>query len=306
MRHDRMNSPLGIPDHKGQKSSGQGILLPNSVKERRSRCLLVEINSRDRNIKSFPLPNTFRWRFQRPIKDVTNIQIVGGTVPSRLFTVNTGWNSFTFLEGTVRYTVTLTPGLYTMASLASQLQTQLNAIQGKNNTYLVAVDPATDRISVTLTAGSTAFSFLFSSGNFVDLYDLNNVLTMINSPARILGFLANDYASSALSITAPNGMDVSLLTNRIYLYVNHDNSQDLGTIERSIGKQSPHAVLYMNTPSLDYKSFTTEVFEPLFVSKPAPIARLLTLDIALRDEYDRLVELNGRDFTLLLEIEYLE
>lgn len=302
----RMNSPLGISDHKGQKSSGQAILLPNSVKERRRRSLLVEINSRDRNIKSSPSSNSFRWRFQRPMKDVTSIQIVGGTVPSRLFTVNTGWNSFTFLEGSLKVTVTLTPGLYTMSSIATQLQTQLNAINGKNNTYLVAVDPATDKITVSLTAGSTAFSFLFASGNFVDLYDLNNVLIMINSPARILGFLANDYSSSALSITAPNGVDVSLLTNRIYLYVNNDNSQDLGTIERSIGKQSPHAVLYMNTPTLDYKTFTTEVFEPLFRSSPAPIARLQTLDIALRDEFDRLVDLNGRDFTLLLEIEYLE
>jgi len=301
-----MNSPLGISDHKGQKSSGQAILLPNSVKERRRRSLLVEINSRDRNIKSSPSSNSFRWRFQRPMKDVTSIQIVGGTVPSRLFTVNTGWNSFTFLEGSLRSTVILTPGLYTMSSIATQLQTQLNAINGKNNTYLVAVDPATDKITVSLTAGSTAFSFLFASGNFVDLYDLNNVLIMINSPARILGFLANDYSSSALSITAPNGVDVSLLTNRIYLYVNNDNSQDLGTIERSIGKQSPHAVLYMNTPTLDYKTFTTEVFEPLFRSSPAPIARLQTLDIALRDEFDRLVDLNGRDFTLLLEIEYLE
>jgi hypothetical protein len=301
-----MNSPLGISDHKGQKSSGQAILLPNSVKERRRRSLLVEINSRDRNIKSSPSSNSFRWRFQRPMKDVTSIQIVGGTVPSRLFTVNTGWNSFTFLEGSVRSTVILTPGLYTMSSIATQLQTQLNAINGKNNTYLVAVDPATDKITVSLTAGSTTFSFLFASGNFVDLYDLNNVLIMINSPARILGFLANDYSSSALSITAPNGVDVSLLTNRIYLYVNNDNSQDLGTIERSIGKQSPHAVLYMNTPTLDYKTFTTEVFEPLFRSSPAPIARLQTLDIALRDEFDRLVDLNGRDFTLLLEIEYLE
>jgi hypothetical protein len=301
-----MNSPLGISDHKGQKSSGQAILLPNSVKERRRRSLLVEINSRDRNIKSSPSSNSFRWRFQRPMKDVTSIQIVGGTVPSRLFTVNTGWNSFTFLEGSLKVTVTLTPGLYTMSSIATQLQTQLNAINGKNNTYLVAVDPATDKITVSLTAGSTAFSFLFASGNFVDLYDLNNVLIMINSPARILGFLANDYSSSALSITAPNGVDVSLLTNRIYLYVNNDNSQDLGTIERSIGKQSPHAVLYMNTPTLDYKTFTTEVFEPLFRSSPAPIARLQTLDIALRDEFDRLVDLNGRDFTLLLEIEYLE
>jgi len=301
-----MNSPLGISDHKGQKSSGQAILLPNSVKERRRRSLLVEINSRDSNTKIFPLASSFRWRFQRPLKDVTSIQLVGGTVPSRLFSVNTGWNAFTFLEGSLKTTVTLTPGTYSTYLMAYELVVQLNLIEGKSNSYTANIDYATDKITVSLISGNTPFSFLFGSGLFVDEYDSNSVLIMINSPARILGFLSKDYTSSSLTITSPNGVDFSLLTNRIYLYVNHDNSQDLGTIERSIGKQSPHAILYMNTPTLDYKSFTGEIFQPLFRSSPAPIARLQTLDIALRDEFDRLVDLNGRDFTLLLEIEYLE
>jgi hypothetical protein len=33
---------------------------------------------------------------------------------------------------------------------------------------------------------------------------------------------------------------------------------------------------------------------------------MTALDIAMRDEFDNLIEFGGRDFTLLLEIEYLE
>jgi hypothetical protein len=55
-----------------------------------------------------------------------------------------------------------------------------------------------------------------------------------------------------------------------------------------------------------YKTFTQENFEPVFTATPAPIARLTTLTISLRDEFDRILNFNGRDFTLLLEIVYLE
>jgi len=55
-----------------------------------------------------------------------------------------------------------------------------------------------------------------------------------------------------------------------------------------------------------YKTFTRETFEPTFTASPAPIARMTTLDISFRDEFDRLVNFNGRDVTLLIEFVYLE
>ena len=91
----------------------------------------------------------------------------------------------------------------------------------------------------------------------------------------------------------------------MYLYINQENNQDIATIERSVGKKSPYSIIYMDQTS-PYKTFTQESFEPFFQASPAPIARLTTLTLSLRDEFDRILNFNGRDFTFLLEIVYLE
>ena len=91
----------------------------------------------------------------------------------------------------------------------------------------------------------------------------------------------------------------------MYLYINQENNQDIATIERSVGKKSPYSIIYMDQTS-PYKTFTQENFEPFFQASPAPIARLTTLTISLRDEFDRILNFNGRDFTLLIEFVYLE
>jgi len=303
-----MNAPP-MPQHGNNiRSSGQDILLPTNVKERRRRQLLVEVNSRDRNVGVFPSPSQFRWRFQRPLKDVVSIQIVGGTVPTRIFNITSTWNTFTFQEGTGLYTITLNVGRYSLDLLATELAAQLNRTPGITNNYSVGVSPTTDQVVITRDSGLLPFSLLFTTGNFTDLIDSStNVLLQMKTPRRILGFLFQDYSDGGTGkITAPLAMDLEFLLNRIYLFMNHDNSQDLGTIERSVGKGNPHSIIYMDAAEYTYKTFTKEVFQPLFVSKPAPIARMTALDIAMRDEFDNLIEFGGRDFTLLLEIEYLE
>jgi hypothetical protein len=90
------------------------------------------------------------------------------------------------------------------------------------------------------------------------------------------------------------------------LYLNHDNTQDINTIERSVGRQQPHAIVYFDELRNNYKFLNKETFEPLYLSYPAPISRISTLDISIQDEFNRVVDFNGRDFTLLLEVVYLE
>lgn len=303
-----MNTPPIARGENTIRSSGQDILLPTNVKERRRRQLLVEVNSRDRNVVVFPNPSQFRWRFQRPLKDVISIQIVGGTVPTRIFNITNTWNTFTFQEGTNKFTVSLNIGRYSLDLLATEIAAQLNRTPGITNNYSVGVSPTTDQIVITRDSGLLPFAFLFATGNFVDLVDpATNVLLQMKTPRRILGFLFQDYSDAGTGkITAPLAMDLEFLLNRLYLFMNHDNSQDLGTIERSVGKRNPHSIIYMDANEYTYKTFTKDVFQPIFVSKPAPVARMTTLDIAMRDEFDNLIEFGGRDFTLLLEIEYLE
>jgi hypothetical protein len=141
----------------------------------------------------------------------------------------------------------------------------------------------------------------------VDHYDQDNTLQKINTPAKLFGFGRDDYSNgSGSTITAPNVVDLDFLLNRCYLYINHDNTQDLNTIERSIGRQQPHAIIYFDELRNNYKFFNKETYEPLYCSYPAPISRISTLDISFEDEFNSIVDFNGRDFSLLLEVISLE
>jgi hypothetical protein len=289
------------------ESSGQQVTIAYPKRnERRETTLLVEINSRDRNIVQYPKPSEFRMRLYRPLKDIVKIQIAGGTIPGCLYNINDGWNIFTFQEGTQKWNPVIPPGRYTYETLCTTFANLLNTLSGVTNTYVVNIDGTKGVFTLQRSAGTQPFALLFATGSFVDFYDQNNTLQKINTPAKLLGFGRADYGSSGATITAPNVVDLEFLLNRCYIYINHDNTQDLNTIERSVGRQQPHAIVYFDELRNNYKFLNKETFEPLYSSYPAPISRIATLDISLRDEFDRCIDLNGRDFTLLLEVVYLD
>jgi hypothetical protein len=289
-------------------SSGQGVVLGyKKSSERKRKSMLLELNSLDRSVSSYPNPAQYRVRLYRPLKDIHSIQIVGGTIPSRLYNISTNWNQFTFQEGVNIFNLTIPAGKYTYTSLGTAITSLLNAASSGTNTYTVVFSPITDYMVITRATGTTSFALLFATGNFVDQTDQNNTLTQINSPAHILGFQKADYTDNSTGIiTSPNCADIDFMINRVYLYLNHDNTQDLATIEREVGRRQPHAIIYMDEPTLPYKYLNKELFEPLYCSSPAPIARMATLDISLLDQFDKLVDLCGRDWTLLLEIIYYD
>lgn len=299
---------MNVYEKAGQvQSSGQQVTIAYPKRnERRETTLLIEINSRDRNILQYPNPSEFRFRLYRPLKDIVKIQLAGGTVPGCLYNLNTGWNQFTFQEGSARWNVTIPPGRYTYETLCTTFAATLNSLSGITNTYVVTITSTTGVFQLQRASGSASFALLLKTGDFVDFYDQNNTLQKINTPAKLLGFGRDDYVSSGSTITAPNVVDLEFLLNRAYLYINHDNTQDLNTIERSVGRQQPHAIIYFDELRNNYKFLNKETFEPLYSSYPAPISRIATFEIALRDEFDRCVDLNGRDFTLLLEITFLD
>ena len=289
------------------KSSGQQVTIAYPKRsERREVTQLIEINSRDRNLVQFPNASEFRWRLYRPLKDIVKIQIAGGTIPGCLYNLNTGWNQFTFQEGTTKWNVTIPPGRYTYETLCTALAATLNSLSGATNTYTVSINATTGVFTLTRASGAASFAFLFVTGDHVDFYDQNNTLQKINTPAKLFGFGRADYSNSGATITAPNVVDLEFLLNRCYIYINHDNTQDLNTVERSVGRQQPHAIVYFDELRNNYKFLNKETFEPLYTAWPAAISRIATLDISIRDEFDRCVDFNGRDFTLLLEVVVLD
>ena len=291
------------------ESSGQQVTLAYPKRTNRKEVITtIEINSRDRNLVNFPNSNQFRIRLFRQLKDVVKIQIVGGVIPGCLYNINTGWNSFQFQEDSQKWVVTIPPGKYNYESLCITLNSSLNTLTGIKNSYVTSIDSVNGKLTITRNSGKTSFALLFLTGDPVDFYDkTGNTLTTINTPANLLGFGRADYTSgSGSTIVAPNVVNLEFLLNRCYLYINHDNSQDLNTIERSVGRHQPHAIIYFDELRNNYKFLNKETYEPLYSSYPAPIARIATLDIALEDEFDRLIDLNGRDFSILLEITTLD
>ena len=287
-----------------EQTTGSGSAL-QIVPKRSSRLIRVEINSIDRNYSKYPLSSEFSWDFPFPVKEIKEVRLIGGTIPVPYLNIDDSWNKFTFCEGSTKVTITIPVGFYTISSLVASLQTQLNLI-GIGNIYTVSQDPLNGRISIT-TTGPNTFYLLFATGSYTDVYDpVTKSLLEIRNPSRHLGFGMADYTSSGKNITAARVPNLWFGLEKSYLYMNFDSTQDLRSIFRGSGRKEPSAIIYND--SLDTmiapmtKYLNKETFDTNIVPSPASLSRIRTLNISLRDSFYRLINTQGRELSLLLEL----
>ena len=288
-------------------SSGQHVLMKDQQKIKRAfRRTTIVVNSRDRNCLKSPNTNTFRYVMRRPLTNIVSIELMSGSIPSYLFNINNGWNTFIVSEGTNMNLVTLTPGFYTDSTILVELQRALNAIPAKRNTYTVTQDQNTRRLTIA-SNNIVAYSFLFYSGSPRDQIDLNTLtITSINTPATLLGFGLNDYTSNTTGkLVSILPVDLNSIITRIYLHIEADG-KNLSRMELGSGRPDCFHMFYIPPGQGDYYFLNKETDHSLFESSPAPISRLRSLDISLRDEFNRPFELNYRQLNLVFEITHLE
>jgi len=302
----------------GETSSGQHILMKDQARIKKAvRHTTVIINSRDRNYLSYPNSNNFRHILRRPLTNVLSVELVNCTIPAFLYTIQDEWKGFMFKEGTLIKQLSLTPGFYTDSTLCTELARLLNN-SGLSNTYTVVQNPITRIITITATVYVNAYSFLFFSGNPRDQLDLNNIsYTSLNTPARQLGFGFDDYSSgidyskgkpvptTADVLVAVLPMDLGNFLTRMYLHIESDG-KNLDRMERGGGRKDCFHVFNVVPGTTDYINLDTLTQSSIFESKPAPLARMANLQISLRDEFDRLLNLSMREVHLTLEITHLE
>ncbi|NBO72636.1 hypothetical protein EBV26_19510 [bacterium] len=252
-----------------------------------------------------------------------SIELTNGTIPSYIYNIQKGWGSFTFTEtGGPTATVTLTPGFYTESQLLAELQAQLNAISGKLNTYTVTQKVLHGRNTrhIQISGTTTTFVIQFYSGNFKDELDLNTLAYMaINTPARLLGFGYDDYISGydysqGAPVETPSDpytmigvlpMDLDNFLTRIYLHVEADG-RNLDRMENGAGRRDCFHIFYIQNGQTDYTLLDKETDHSIFESSPSPIARISNLEISIRDEFGRPLDLNMRELNLIFEITHLE
>lgn len=297
------------------QTGGQQTLLPESTRAgRKSRTFRYEISSFDRNFQN-ELTHAFRWRFPNPIREVTEVSLVGGAIPQPVANISSAntqrqqysYNKFTLLYAGTQYTITIPVGFYTPTTLAAALQAAL--ISATVAGWTVSDPAASVTGSTTITApAAAAFSLLFGTGSYVDQIDATTgAILKMNSPALQLGFLpATDYSSTAGVITGPNSVDPYVTTNRIYMYLNYETTQDLIAYDRGLGRAQPSAIIYFDAVNNNRKYLNKETYSPLIVAKPAPISRIQTLDVVFTDFFGNPVNFGGREVNLALEITILE
>ena len=300
------------------KSSAQALILPNDVarnfSRRSEKVTTILCNSRERNILSYPNPNSFRWRLRRDMKDITSIRLIGGSLPANFYNINNGWNKFTLVENGVFFTIVLNPGSYDGVSIATELARALNASGSHTNTYTVLYSSTTQKLSISA-VGGLSYSFLFQSGSYVDnFYDFygavdtlsNDYLSGINCPARMMGFVSDDYTCDASGkIVAPFAVDNAWFLNKIFLHINTDTNKDLNRIEVAQGRSDPYAIVYLDEVLNGVKFLNKETDYPILEFSPAPLSRLSLLEISLRDEFYRLLDTQNKEFTLVFELTHL-
>jgi hypothetical protein len=288
------------------ETSGQPLLLPNRAPSTRSkRTVRIELNSRDRNYLQVVKANPFKYDLQTPIRDVQAVELLGGTIPSQPYTFNQYNNSFTFFEQcTGMRTLKIPVGVYTPEALTTEFSCLLS--HDSESKYCVTVN-VMGRLLIIQSEKKQNFGFLFANGSTPDVIDrVNGGFLEMNTPALILGFDLSDYLAKDGVMVSPYQIDLHTCNTRLYLYLNLQNSQDLGCIQRGVGRRSPFAIIYLDQDSKGYKFLNKETFSPISYLLPQPLSKLQSLHVEFRDEFHRLIDFNGKDFTLLLELTVLE
>jgi len=313
-----------------ETSSGQHVLMKDQSRIKRAiRRTNIIVNSRDRNFLNYPNSNFFRYSLRRPLTNVLSITLTNGMIPSYIYNIQPEWGSFTIYEyptARIRHSntanVTLTTGFYTEAQLLVELEAQLNAIPNKINTYTVSQKVINGRNTrfIKITGTAAPFILQFASGDFKDELDMNTLAYMaINSPARILGFGYDDYKSGVdysqgAPIPTPSApytligvlpMDLENFLSRIYLHLESDG-RNLDRMEAGAGRKDCFHIFYIKNGEKDYTLLDKETDHSIFESSPAPISRMANLEVSIRDEFGRPLNLNMRELSLVFEIEHLE
>lgn len=161
------------------------------------------------------LPDTSRAAFvrgPRPIRNIAAFKVLEVSVPFTYYVfwaagVNgVGNNTFLLDDGAPGSptTVTITPGNYTAAQMATELGARLTAASAAAVTYTVTYSSITGVFTVTASAGD--FSLLFNDipAFLVDGHDLGQT-----TPRRWLGFNAGTITSTASVLVAPNAAQLS-------------------------------------------------------------------------------------------------
>ena len=208
----------------------------------------LDIDSGERDPVSYPNPGDYVVELRHPIYDVKKLSIVSARIHASQFLINDRNKTFDFVvhgqSADTVVTVTLTPGNYSGKSLATELQTKVNAALGsayvsspidfsyyKDKNELVIT-------SVSSAAAGSEFSFKFYDGT--NGYHSSVATEGYTTPHDIFGLPANNVRSNTAGPLEAQGI---LITGSINL-----QGPDALILKISSGAEELNKTVYSDTP----------------------------------------------------------
>lgn len=238
---------------------------------------ILRLSSRQRLDPTTAAANDCVIQLREP-QTVVAAQVVSMTVPASSYLVPSGYNWVDTSFGNVQVPV----GTYTGTTLAAALQTALVAADA---TATCTYSTLTGKFTIARTG---AFSMPWSTGTHAD-----------TNLRRQLGFAATDLAAAA---TYTGGL-VADLTYPSQCFV-RSRALALGA-PRYVGSTTARTTEIARVPlssvfgGINHWSADLADADYVYLTAGNLLDRI---DIQLYDEYDRLLELNGRDWELEIEV----
>lgn len=192
-------------------------------------------------------------------------------IPNTFYNINSYCNVLYFDDGTPR-SVTITPSNYSASTLATAIQTALNA-SGSSITFTVTQSSATNKMTI---AGDSAFTLKFGTNT-------------TNSIAKRIGFIDAD-TSSALSHVGTNVIDIAY-PRMVFVDINQRPNV------ASSGNGTGTMVFPIESSSSDLSIFKSESSFEMYID----FELTNIIECKIRDDDNKPLDLNGADWFIQLQ-----
>ncbi len=247
---------------------------------------IISINTKDRDKIVFPNPQQCDL-FIPPIKQVVKGEIVSSQIPHSQYPVNAKNNQFVATSSASpavsEVTLTLTPGNYTAAELATEVQTQLNGATFLNGAKSTCVfNTTTRKFEINRTDGGGTITMLFGS----------NVLPT-SSAVHLLGYTEEDVGP-ATDVSPPNVANIGG-DDYILLYIDGLNNSFSASRSRYFAK-------FQMDVAYGYYSMNKFICNPMEFRRGANFRKL---SLRFEDPNGQLVLFNNQDASFDIRFTYI-
>jgi hypothetical protein len=201
----------------------------------------------------------------------SSFEVATVQIPYTWYTFNANMNTLNFtVNGGPVVTATLPVGNYDQFTLPTALQTAMAAVSG-GPTYFITISQTSGKMTITQNAGV----FVIQG----------------NSPINpLIGFSTSNTASGITQIS-PNLINLGGTA-----YIDVYSTELTKHNSRFLDSASSGSSRFLRIPVSDYVFGSTVIYKPLFRNYNMKPESGNHIDIQLRDMYNNVVDLNGRNF----------